>query len=228
MSSISAWLRFGRRAGTSELLQRLEQALYSLRARGAIESFELANTGARFQGDRGNFGCLLELEEKSGKVALVATPIANPVGPFARDVLGDEILPIARWVPCGPPVELPLLHKISHLELVDWLREQGANHPVTDWISQQFRQLADGKEIGDRDLQAIVLLGVRRFLKSIPSTDRLHESVESALVTLFRLKGTNESDVFGDANGAAALVSFIQETHPLEAKRAAHRYMTSR
>ena len=76
-----------------------------------------------------------------------------------------------------------------------------------------------------------MLLGVRRFVKTIPSSDRLHETIEPALVTLLRMNaagGNKEESLFESENYAAALIAFLQETHPLEAKRAAQKYMMSR
>ena len=40
--------------------------------------------------------------------------------------------------------------------------------------------------------------------------------------------GNKEESLFESENYAAALIAFLQETHPLEAKRAAQKYMMSR
>lgn len=219
------------RTNESAMLTRLEQALQSLHARSLIEAFDLDGCRARMQGSRGNFGTQLELRQEHGSWSLTAAPIVNPAGPFAKESLGGEIQPLALWTACGKASELPRVDRLPHLELVEWLRELEARHPASEWVAQQFKRLAEGERPSNDDLQGVVLLGVRRFVKTIPSSDRLHETIEPALVTLLGMNSANSGgaeNLFESENYAAALITFLQETHPLEAKRAAHQYMMSR
>ncbi|MBW3567965.1 MAG: hypothetical protein KY410_08435 [Proteobacteria bacterium] len=221
------------RGNGDELQKRLEQALHSLRARGSIESFELGRSGAQLQGGRGNFGMQLDLERNGVSWQLISTPITNPAGPFSESDIAGEILPMPYWVSCGKRVVLERVQRMRHLELVDWIRDLETRHPAADWLGVQFRRLAEGERPSPNELQGIVLLGVRRFIRTIPSSDRLHETIEPALVTLLRMQSKNgtakkDEDVFESEDHAAALLQFIQETHPLEAKRAVHRLMMAR
>lgn len=230
MSWMAKAFSFGRNNGNAVQV-RLEQALQSLNARSLIETYELQESLARIHGGRGNFGTQLDLLQDRGGWLLKATPIANPAGPFATSGTGGEICPLSLWTPCGKSVALPRVDKLPHLELVEWLRELESRHPASDWMSQQFKRLAEGERPSNDDLQGVVLLGVRRFVKTIPSSDRLHETIEPALVTLLGMnsKSSNEEEsMFESENYAAALITFLQDTHPLEAKRAAQKYMMSR
>lgn len=221
---------FGRNNG-SAMQVRLEQALQSLNARSLIETYELQESSARIHGGRGNFGTQLELHQDRAGWLLAATPIANPAGPFATGVPSGEICPLALWIACGKGVELPRVDRTAHPELVEWLRELESRHPAVEWMAQQFKRLAKGERLSNDDLQGVVLLGIRRFVKTISSSDRLHETIEPALVTLLRMNsasGGREENMFESENYASALISFLQETHPLEAKRAAQKYMMSR
>lgn len=219
------------RTNETAMQTRLEQALQSLHARSLIEAYDLRKGSARFHGGRGNFGTQLDLQQAGGSWSLTATPVTNPAGPFAKGSMGSEVHPLAMWTTCGKPVALSHVERLPHLELVEWLRELESRHPASEWLAQQFKRLAEGERPSNDDLQGVVLLGVRRFVKTIPSSDRLHETIEPALVTLLCMTSASsdkEESLFESESYAAALITFLQETHPLEAKRAAQKYMMSR
>ncbi|HEX6928942.1 MAG TPA: hypothetical protein VF267_06810 [Gammaproteobacteria bacterium] len=235
MRWISGILPFKRR-NVEQVRGRVEDALHSLRARGVIENFEVAGPSALLlQWGRGNFGLRLELGRAGRNWELVAIPITNPAGPFAGGDLVADIQPLVHWRPCGSQTALPGVDRVPHLELLAWVQDLEERHPVAEWLGRQFRRLAGGERPDNEELRGVMLLGVRRFLKTIPSTDRLHETIEPALMTL--LRGRSRKPAPADAGGmeviagedhAASLIGCLQETHPLAAKRAAQKYMTAR
>lgn len=226
MNRIARILQFGR-INADELLTRLEQALHSLHARGSIEHFELGDSEARVQSGRGNFGMQLDIVRDRDEWRLAATPVTNPAGPFGRGEAGDEVHPMPYWVVCEKGAELKEVQRASHLEIVEWLRYRETRHPAADWLAQQLRRLAEGNRLSHEELRGIVLLGGRRFLKTLPASDRLHEMMEAAIVTLLRMQavGNREEGILETRDFASALVGFLRETHPLEAKRATQRFM---
>lgn len=227
-------LSFGRKS-EEQMGLRLDQALHSLRARGIVESFQRTGTARfRLQWSRGNYGVELAAERARGW-QLQATPIANPAGPFAAKNISDEVRPIAEWAECGEPAILTRLDRVGHIELVDWIRELENRHPAAAWLAEQVRRLAVGERLDNETLQAMVLLGARRFLKTIPGSDRLHEAIEPALVTLIGMTRRTppkaaeaELEVFAGQDYGRTLVDVLQETHPLEARRAVQLYMSGR
>lgn len=235
MESLMKLLSFGKKS-EEQMGQRLEQALQSLRARGIVEAFTGTGRGAfRLQWDRGNYGLALEARRERGGWALAVTPISNPAGPFAGEDLGGEVAALTEWRTCGKESRLERLDRIGHVELVDYLRGLEHDHPAAEWMNAQVRRLAEGERLSDDDLQGLVLLGARRFLKTIPGSDRLHEAIEPALVTLIAMTSSKparveeaELDVVAGEDYGRALVDFLQETHPLEAKRAVQRYIAAR
>lgn len=235
MRRIQDIFSFGR-SREEQIRERLDQALHSLRARGSIDSFlHDGSSGILLQWNRGNFGHRLRVDGRRRHWTLTATPITNPAGPFVSGSLVGEIVPLAEWTRCGTDVSLERAHEAGHLALIEWIRNLEHRHPAGEWLGGQFKRLAEGEHPDQEELQGVVLLGVRRFLKTIPSADRLHETIEPAVQTLLRIRSKtrssgsgDEHEVFASEDYAASLIALIQETHPLEAKRAAQRYMSSR
>lgn len=226
-------LSFGRKSET-QACDRVEQALHSLRARGLVESFQRFEPALfRWQWDRGNFGFELKLLRAGRGWDIEFAPLCTPAGPFAGGDIGGEVVPLAGWVRCGDAGSLERLDRMTHMELVDWLRGLEAGHPAADWLGEQFRRMAKGERPGQEQLQGMVLLGARRYVKTIPGADRLHEAIEPALVTLLRMNASNtvpsdEDEVIAGEDYGRTLIGFLQETHPLEAKRAAYQYAMAR
>lgn len=223
------WLSLARKSAVLIVLERLEQALQSLRARGIVDRFERSGADhLRLQWARGNFGLALTVSGKR-PASLEAVPICNPAGPFADDVLGDEVLPIKEWRTCGPAQSLSKADRLAHVALIEMLLALENTHPAMDWLAEQFRRMARGEQPGAGELQGIVLLGGRRYVKTIPASDRLHEAMEPALATLLRMNRTSsaensELDVFAGEDYGRALLEFLQESHPLAATRAARKF----
>lgn len=235
MELLMKLLPFGRKS-EEQMGQRLEQALHSLRARGIVETFKpVAPAVFRLQWDRGNYGLELAAQRARRGWEMTVTPICNPAGPFAGDKLGGEIMSLPEWLACGKTGRLERLDRTGHVDLVDYIRELEATHPAAEWMSALVKRLAEGDRPSEEDLQGLVLLGARRFLKTIPGSDRLHEAIEPALVTLIAMTSSrqpqveeSELDVFAGEDYGRALVEFLQETHPLEARRAVQRYIAAR
>lgn len=228
---------FSRFIGNNENLahQRLEEALHSLKARGVVESFHDMDGKTpclRLQWDRGNFGHEVALSANSMSAEVIVRAIALPTGPFGGKEPSTEILPITGWRPVGEASSLGVLKKLPHTTLVEAIRLLEASHPALEWFEDRFKALAKGVTPEPAELSAMVLLGARKFLKTIPNANRLNEAVEPAMVTLLRAAAREKQESDGDDNllfsadsgFAQALVSFIQETHPLDAKRAAHKF----
>ncbi|HEX7029231.1 MAG TPA: hypothetical protein VF254_01440 [Gammaproteobacteria bacterium] len=233
MESIMQLLSFGRK-GEAGMCARVEQALHSLRARGLVETFQHFEPATfRLQWDRGNFGFELMALRAGRGWNLEFAPLCMPAGPFAASAIGSEVVPLPGWVRCGPAGVLERVDRMAHIALVDWLRRLETGHPAADWLAGQFLRMAKGERPRADELQGMVMLGARRFVKTIPGSDRLHEAIEPALLTLLRMNAGNaragsEDEVIAGEDYGRALIGFLQETHPLEAKRAAHRHAAAR
>lgn len=214
---------------------QIERALQSLHARGIVQSFQrMRDATFRAQWDRGNFGIELAAIQSGRYWNLAVTPICNPAGPFAGKLIGGEVLELSAWVACDKPRQLERIDRLGHVALVDRLRALEEGHPAARWLTDQFLRMAAGERLENGDLQGMVLLGARRFLKTIPGADRLHESMEPALLTLLRMnraqrkQDTDTLEVIAGADYAAALLGFLQEAYPLEARRAVLRHAAMR
>ncbi|HEX6928865.1 MAG TPA: hypothetical protein VF267_06425 [Gammaproteobacteria bacterium] len=232
MAFIRQLLSLGRKS-EARACSRIAQALDSLRARGLIESFQHTEPAAfRWQWDRGNFGFELRALRAGRGWELEFAPVCTPAGPFADGTISGEVAPLQDWVHCGMAGRLERFGRLTHVELVDRLRELEVGHPVADWLGERFRRMAKGERPNAEDLQGMVLLGARRFLKTIPGSDRLHETIEPALVTLLHMRAgraaADEDEIVAGEDYGNALLGFLQETHPLEAKRAAYQYAMAR
>lgn len=218
--------------------QQLQQALYSLQARGSVAGFGSSDDvpdGFRLQWDRGNFGELLGFDKRGGKV-LMAAPIALPAGPFGGKSPLAEIRPITDWKIVGNRMELGNIARLGQIELIDAIRERECRHPAIEWLGKCLRELAEGRSLPSETLEAMLLLGFRRFAETIPNADRLNEVIEPALLTLLRMAsreksqgGNHEMDIFSMGGGyAQAMLECLQESHPLELNRASMRHVSSR
>lgn len=219
--------------------EQLRQALVSLQARSSIAQFSATTDipeGHRLQWDRGNFGELLGLDKRGGKILFVA-PIALAVGPFGGKSPVNEIRPIAEWKVVGQRTDLGNLNRMGQIELVEAIRAREAKHPALDWLGKGLRELAEGRSLPSETLEAMLLLGFRRFVKTIPNADRLNEAIENALVTLLGMAsrekeqeaGGDGADIFSMGGGfAQAMLECLQDSHPLELKRASLRYVSMR
>lgn len=217
--------------------EQLQQALHSLQARGSITQFTASSDapdGFRLQWDRGNFGELLGFDKRGGKT-LLSAPVALAVGPFARKLPVNEIQPISDWQIAGNRVVLGAINRLGQVELIDTIREREAHHPAIEWLGKGLRELAEGRSLPGEKMEAMLLLGFRRFVKTIPNADRLNEVVEAALVTLLGMARREKAqqtadegaDIFSIGGGfAQAMLECLQESHPLELKRAGLKFVS--
>lgn len=213
-------------------LERLEQAIASLLARGLVEEFRETADGRGFvlQWSRGNFGHRIMLDSRQRD--LVASAVALPVGPFGGSEPADQILPMRQWLPVGADVPLGRIRKISHVELVEAIRQQGLVHPCLAWFAGCIAALAEGKRLKPETLSGMVLLGARKYLKTIPNSDRLNEKIGAATQTLLdmairerkAMRPADDDDTVlvlsTRAGNARAILDYLQETHPIETRRA--------
>lgn len=218
--------------GRQHPLERLEQAMASLLARGLIEQYRETADGRGFvlQWSRGNFGHRIMLDSRLREV--VASSVALPVGPFGGSEPVDEILPMQQWLPVGSDVSLGRIRQLGHVELVEEIRQQGLTHPCLAWLADRIIALAEGKRLTPGILSSMVLLGARKYLKTIPNSDRLNERIGAATRTLLDMAirerkamqpsyDDDEVLVLSARTGnARALLDYLQETHPMEARRA--------
>lgn len=234
MGNVSRVLEWLGRDQTSPL-DRIEQALHSLVARGLADSFrELPNSqGFVMQWARGNFGHRVTLGSHQRLVQL--TPVALGVPPFGDiDTIGDAGS-MAQWLPVGSTVVAGQLRRTSHIELVETIRLQGLEHPCLAWFSNRIETLAEGRHLKPTDLQSMVQLGVRKFLNTIPNSDRIHEKVQAAALALVglalrerkqRIFGNDSITLFasGSQGPAEMMLEFLRETHPIDVRRAVQRH----
>ncbi|MDX1442338.1 MAG: hypothetical protein R3270_01035 [Gammaproteobacteria bacterium] len=212
-------------------LERIEQALQSLGARGLAEGHKELSSGRGYvvQWSRGNFGQRVTLDSRLRDV--IVTPVALGVAPFGGDEPVEEIQTMDQWLPVGSDVNLGRLRKIAHVDLIEAIRLEGLEHPCVKWFGDRLAALAEGRRLKPTDLQSMVLLGARKFLKSIPNTDRTHERIPAAIITLLDMAarerrrqqaaGGEDMGIFGgEENYAQAILEFLQETHPMETRRA--------
>lgn len=206
-------------------------AVSSLIARGIVESMiQEDNVTLRLQWARGNYGHRVHCRRNGWSWELVTHPITNPAGPYSTNALDVDIVPVAAWVRCGKEVVIPRLESMSHLELIECIHNLEPSHPVLEWFARQFEKLAKGNVLDNDALRGLLLLGARRYFKTLPNADRLQRTIEPALMTLLRTQAAVSRDAKDDVDEqivagrdyAQALVEVLQETHPLEARRAAH------
>ena len=229
MGNVSRVLEWLGRDQTAALA-RIEQALQSLVARALADGYrELPNSpGFVMQWARGNFGHRIILEQRRQMVQL--TPVAPGVPPFGDLESAGNVGSMAQWLPVGGAMVPGPLRRIGHVDLIEVIRQQGLSHPCLAWFGDRIEVLAEGRRLKPTDLQSMVQLGARKFLKTIPNTDRTHEKVRAvtlALVDLARrehVQRTTDTDItlFADARHgyASAMLEFLQETHPIEVRHA--------
>lgn len=234
MKSMLGWIGGSR----SERVARIALALHSLQARGLVEAFrELPDrSGYVLQWARGNFGHRVTLDASGREI--IATPVALGVGPFGGSNATEEIRPMLEWLPVASESRLGRVRQLGHTGLIEAIRLQGLEHPCLAWFASRVQRLAEGQRLKASDPASMVLLGARKFFKTIPNTDRLNERIPAAVLALLELaarekrnarkQGDQGEEVLlfssSPSGHARALLEYLGETHPMETRQAVRKH----
>lgn len=211
-------------------LARIESALASLRARNLVEAYRELPGGDGFvmQWMRGNFGHRLVLDARGRE--LHATPVALGVGPFGNDRPGGDAQTMQQWLSVGSSRPIGRMSQLGQVALVESIRQCGLAHPCLDWFADRLAALAEARHLRPGDLEALVKLGARKYLMTIPNADRTHELIPAVARTVLDLASRERKSLHhtsddvmtlsSNSGFAQMLFGFLEESYPLETQQA--------
>lgn len=214
-------------------LARMESALASLRARNVVEAYRELPGGDGFvlQWARGNFGHRLTLDTRGRE--LQATPVALGVGPFGNDKPGGpggDSQGLQQWLSAGSSQPVGRMNQLGQVALVESIRQCGLGHPCLDWFTDRLAALAEARHLRPGDLEALVKLGARKYLMTIPNADRTHELIPAVIRTVLDLAARERKNLHhtsddvmtlsSNSGFAQMLLGFLEESYPLEMQQA--------